>query len=81
MEANASKIPSGLKPKTVIQKAEGGEDPSNDPIAQSLAGREKLGGLGSHAASEAEAQKKGIPVFKTPKLREKGAQLVDITAP
>ena len=83
-DSNASKI-SGLKPPSHVSasssSAHAKSDPQDDPIAQSLEGREKLGGIGSYAKNEAEAKKHGIPIYKLPLLRDKGATLIDFVAP
>ena len=56
-------------------------DLSEDPIAQSLSCRVRLGGFGTNA-TEADAKKNSYPVFKAEKLPAlKGTALLDIGAP
>lgn len=56
-------------------------DLSEDPIAQSVACRIKLGGMGS-TVSDADAKKQNLPIFKVAKHPTlKGGALLDIAGP
>ena len=85
--ASRSNLAGGLKPKStagaadvpVTSQLDG--DLSEDPIAQSLACRIKLGGIEAKA-TDADVKKNSYPVFKAAKHPAlKGSALVDIGAP